>query len=703
VAHMVCAGDIVTLTTRQCAVLAELLLADKAVAVAEIATRLEITPRKVRYDLRAIRSWLEARGIRLVKRPHYGILVGAASEVRMDLRAELTRYSQHRPVLSPAERLHVLILSLLKGSEPVLAKQLQSALGVSYPTVLSDMGKARQWLEGYNLQLVARRHFGFLAVGRETDRREALIGSLLETLDESLMAACTEPNSKLEARIKEQSGLPYGPREFAAGLELDFGRELAEVLEGLLLQQFADTARISLVLCLAILVKRVQQGDMVELTCGQLESLRKHEEFDVAVIAANRITQRFGVILTEQEVGYIAMQLLGASTRRPPSATAAEHEAQGIDAEVSDIVGSFVANASIYLQPCLMIDQQLTRNLEFHLQRALNRLRFGLAIRNPLLTDIKNHYPYIFQVAERASAALESHLGKRIPEEEIGYLAMHLGAAMERFRSPFKARRRVLVVCGEGVATAWLLVSRIQTEFPDIEVIGVTPVSEASEEDALANDIVAIISTVPMAMASVPVVVVSPLLPAEDVSNLRATLEVTTAAPRRPMRSRDMPGASLADLLNSETIALRVAADTWTDVVDAAGGLLLATGAIEPEYVEAMKQLIEQHGPYVVIMPEVALLHANPETGVHRMGMSMVTLSKAVCFGHLRNDPVSIAVAMATIDDHRHWRALKQLVDLLANRDSLRQIKNATTKAEVLHVISALAPLTRPISKILSQ
>nr|MBC7245289.1 hypothetical protein [Chloroflexota bacterium] len=36
-----------------------------------------------------------------------------------------------------------------------------------------------------------------------------------------------------------------------------------------------------------------------------------------------------------------------------------------------------------------------------------------------------------------------------------------------------------------------------------------------------------------------------------------------------------------------------------------AGRLLLRTGAIEPEYVQAMKRIIEQYGPYVVIMQAV--------------------------------------------------------------------------------------------------
>jgi hypothetical protein len=80
VADGMCSANLILLTTRQCAILAELLLADKAVAVAQIASRLEITPRRVRYDLTAIKIWLGARGVRLLKRPHYGILVGASAD-----------------------------------------------------------------------------------------------------------------------------------------------------------------------------------------------------------------------------------------------------------------------------------------------------------------------------------------------------------------------------------------------------------------------------------------------------------------------------------------------------------------------------------------------------------------------------------------------------------------------------------------------
>jgi mannitol/fructose-specific phosphotransferase system IIA component (Ntr-type) len=136
-----------------------------------------------------------------------------------------------------------------------------------------------------------------------------------------------------------------------------------------------------------------------------------------------------------------------------------------------------------------------------------------------------------------------------------------------------------------------------------------------------------------------------------------------------------------------ETVSLRVAAKDWVDVVHAAGNLLVVSGAVEPQYVEAMRELIEQHGPYVVIIPGVALLHAPPGRWVNRMCMSLVTLRRPVPFGHDRFDPVRMAVALGTLDDHSHWRPLRQLVELLSDQEMRERICAAETKELVLQLV----------------
>ena len=54
--------------------------------------------------------------------------------------------------------------------------------------------------------------------------------------------------------------------------------------------------------------------------------------------------------------------------------------------------------------------------------------------------------------------------GTAIPPEEVGFLTMYLAGSLERQR--LRQKIRVTVVCPAGMATAWILVSRLLAEFP---------------------------------------------------------------------------------------------------------------------------------------------------------------------------------------------------------------------------------------------
>ncbi|MEM4724255.1 MAG: PRD domain-containing protein, partial [Candidatus Hadarchaeum sp.] len=545
-----------------------------------------------------------------------------------------------------------------------------------------------KWLERHGLSLIKTTHLGFRVVGAEAVWRQALLQLLLEALDpKQLLALCARPDhvGPLETR---QGGFLGNLVVFFKTLELDFCRQLVERIERLLDVQFTDMGRVSLLLSTAIQIDRIRKEKSIEIASDDLDAIKVKREFYVAEMAADRIARRLKLSMPEQEIAYMAMHLLGAGISRTLSDIIAGNDIHEKDVEVLGLVDNILAEASLYLQPYLRVDQQLIRNLAFHLRTTLHRLRFGLPINNPLLSDIKAQYPYVFQVARRACAVLEDKLGKSVPEEEVGYIAMHIGAAMERFKAPPTARSRVLIVCGEGVATAWLLASRIQAEFPELEVVEVVCASKVSAQYVENHNVVALISTVPIEMLSIPVIVVNPLLTKEDIAVIRARIIPRVSVSRAPERLRDVAGYSLAELLRAETIALQVDARDWVDVVYKAGHLLLRAGAIEPEYVEAMKRIIEQHGPYVVIMPGVALLHAQPGKGVRRTCMSLVTLKQPVPFGHPRHDPVDLAVALGTVDNYSHWRALRQLIEMLNNTEVMRKIKNATAKETVLHLIA---------------
>ena len=669
-----------------------LLQSQTPLASAEIASQLDITPRMVRYSLRSIERWLQEKDIRLIRKPRFGILIDAPGRVKRDLIGELEQLTGYSLLLSPSERLHILVLCLLMNDQPLLIKQLEPRLGVSRPTVLKDINKVENWLEEHNLSLIRRPGFGLKVVGGERDWREAVVCFLLDTVGEiPLLALCEGSKAALRSRVKGKVGLLRVLWAFLEDLELSYSKELVDSIESTLHLEFTDNSYFSLVLHLAILIGRIRQGKIVELQPEHLESLKEKKEFHIARIVAEQIEQGFNIIPTESEVTYITMQLLGAKVRRTVSDITGERDAARSAPGVPEIVDGMLAEASIYLHPYLRVDQQLIRSLTFHLEPILNRLRFNLPIRNPLLEDIKGQYPYIFKVARRSSAILEEKVASRIPEEEVGYIAMHLGAAMERLRSFSGARRRVLVVCGEGVATAWLLVSRMQAELPEVEVVEVMSASEVSGKHTFRGDVDAMISTVPMEIAGISVIVVSPLLSAKDKARIREVLNIGASRPEWAGSAGEEEEPSLATLITAETISLGVLARDWQEVVDKAGSLLLDVGAIEARYIEAMKEIIVRHGPYVVLAPGVALLHAHPEDGVKQLCISLATMQSPVKFGHPHNDPVDLAIALGTVDDCSHLKALAQLAEILGDRGMVNAIKNASAKKEILELVSGVS------------
>ncbi len=143
----------------------------------------------------------------------------------------------------------------------------------------------------------------------------------------------------------------------------------------------------------------------------------------------------------------------------------------------------------------------------------------------------------------------------------------------------------------------------------------------------------------------------------------------------------------LKDFLKCENIAVNVQANSWEESVRKAGDLLLSSGCIEERYIDAMVGKIKELGPYMVIAPKVAMPHARPEDGVKSTSIAIVTLEKGVNFGHEKNDPVELLIALAAVDNEAHIEALTSLMDILGDEEKLnRLLASSTSKALYEHL-----------------
>jgi transcriptional antiterminator len=499
---------VLPLDSRQARIARRLLDAEGPTSVEGLASELGLTARVVRYNLGSVEGVLRGSGLRLVRRRGLGVWVDGPQAARAAVRQGLD--TDHGPsVVETVDRRASVMVDLLDVSpDPVPLERLEASLAVSRATIRRDVRAIEAWLEGHRLHLARIPGAGVAVRGSELDVRGGLVAIVLETVPAHVLADHAGLTSAA-ARPTDRSSIGLGA--FVASLGLPTFRALLEPE----LHGDDDPGLLTATIALAVVARRVGAAHPARLAAGRLRSLLDHPTSEAAARIAGGMTAATGIAFSQHDVAAITESLLGLVELPDTDTMPSTRERRLID--------RIVTRASERLHPSLADDPQLRAGLLEHLRRLRVRLRYGVPVSNPLQQEVRQRYPEVFLVATDILAEVGPIGGTATPPEEAGFLTMYLAGSLERHR--LRPKIRVTVVCPAGMATAWILVSRLLAEFPQVEIVRV--VSKAAfelDERDQATDL--IVSTVPLDASETarPSLVVSPLLHERDVRRLSRVL-----------------------------------------------------------------------------------------------------------------------------------------------------------------------------------
>ena len=134
-------------------------------------------------------------------------------------------------------------------------------------------------------------------------------------------------------------------------------------------------------------------------------------------------------------------------------------------------------------------------------------------------------------------------------------------------------------------------------------------------------------------------------------------------------------------LIDNDSIRLGLEANDWKEAVKVAVDPLIESGAILPEYYDAIIESTEEYGPYYILMPGMAMPHARPEAA-----FSLITLQNPVVFSDGKE--VSVLLALAATSSKIHTSvAIPQIIALFELEDSIARLQACQTKEDVLAMI----------------
>lgn len=500
-------------TSRQRMILNILLTEEQEITVNEIAEQIEVSTRTIHRELNDIEDLLSVYQLQLVKKAGIGILIEGDIKNKEIVRRLL--HNQRIVEYSSKERKLLILCQLLESKEPVKLVSMAHDLKVTIATISNDLDELEAWVKTYDLTLIRRRGYGVELYGTESAIRKAMSTLISENLDEFDLLGLLRENIQ-EKPLKTINTVSERLLGLIEKEKLVIIENSLRDLKNELPYPLADSSFIGLAIHLALAIERIEKGEKIGFDDAYLKELERTPEFQISEKIVQRLRTIFQLDIPVAEIGYITMHLRGAKLR-----SSYDDYFECKDVELALKVNRLISFCEDKLAVVLNEDPTLIQGLLTHMEPAIFRIQKNMKIRNPLLEEIKSRYNQLFQIVKEATEAIFTDLF--VPEEEIGYLVMHIGASLERNRVEYNQQYRALVVCASGIGSSKILASRIKKELP---AIGYTQnISMFDIEKIPKSDYDIIISTVHLSIHSQDYILVSPLLTIDDVKNITLYLE----------------------------------------------------------------------------------------------------------------------------------------------------------------------------------
>lgn len=496
----------INLSARQFEIIKKLVDSEK-LSADDICREYEISKRTVYREIGSINKAIESYGLLVCNSPK-GLVIDGGINSLEKLKIDLLGL---RPSPNAEKRKTLILSELLQSKEPLKLGYFAKKYGVSSATISYDLRNLNNWLNTQGLSLIAKPGYGVIVEGSESDFRKAIVDFLYENTETETLI---EFLNKSNVSISNKNGIENYlmgiiEKNVVSAIEKSVAM-LAERLDF----NIAESSYMGLIIHLALAVKRIQSGEKIDIDAAKLRELKDTEEYEYATILADFLEDELKIRIPEDEIGYITIHLRGARYRANTGNTV---DSGGLD----EMVDSMIDMAERIFGMGFKDDELLKSGLLTHLEPALYRLSAGLAIRNPLINDIKTKYTDLFNNTKTICKILEKEIKEPIPDDEIGYIAMHFGAAIERKEKDAR-KYKVLAVCASGIGTSRMMLSKLQL-FPQINVVGA--VSSMKIDEAIKDaDIDLIISTIPIETEKVKSITVNPLLLDDDIEKIKKAL-----------------------------------------------------------------------------------------------------------------------------------------------------------------------------------
>lgn len=445
----------------------------------ELAKRLDVSTRTVRADITVLNDIMQQYGAHFVHNRGSGYQLKVEDIALFSLLKQPVRPTNPTP-RTAAERVNRLLIRFLTSAYSLKLEDLADEWFISRGTLQNDMPEVREHLARYHLDIETKPRYGMKLYGAELSIRACLTDLLFQL----------NPDDPTRSFLKAES------------LAADAVQPLTEFMHQLFAPssiQLTDEGEQYLILYCAVAVKRIAGGyPLTDFDVEEEEPAVKQ----ASVKLAAELKRLVGKEIPAAEEAYLRVNI---AVRRVQSLLPTDINADDDESLVVYILSYINANYNYDLQR----DKQLRSDLLTHIKAMITRVKYQINIPNPLLGNIKQHYPMAYDVTLAAVSSWGKYSPYSLSENEIGFLVLHIGVGLERhYNIGYQRHPQAMLVCDTGNSTIRMIQAQISRKFPQIVITRVISLRDYEKLAHIDEDF--IIANARVTERNKPVIVLSP-------------------------------------------------------------------------------------------------------------------------------------------------------------------------------------------------
>ncbi|MCJ1778390.1 BglG family transcription antiterminator [Mammaliicoccus sciuri] len=489
-----------------CDLLDYLIQIEQPKTITEISKHLSQSRRKIYYHLKKINHALPDDTKKIINYPRIGILLNDDQKracIQLLNKSDTTHY-----VMSIEERKWLIIIYICISSEFITINKLMKLVDVSRNTILNDLNNIRELIEfeQFNIHLRVTKSEGYYIECHPLSKIQFIYKILYQIHKSSSEAFKSLIHEKLLSHTSFSHYYSLEKTKFLKTLLKEMSHDLGKILN----QKDRE-------FMLQTLPYLLLSSHNSKITAYNYEVIQKdfllvqeRIEYEVSEKLVSFLESEFNVSFDQMAKNIIALLLL--SFRKDSDIHNASHDYDDMRKTLDLFLSLFEHEYHIkFSNRSTLLDQLLT-----HCKSLLYQKTYDIPSDTQFTNNIKETFNHLFMITKRCIPLLEQAWLIHMTDDDIAYIAVHLGGAIHNNRRTEMPIKKITLICDEGIGIRKFFLKQCQSYISNAYIDTVFTLEEFDSVKEILNSNM-IISTSDAIETDIPVIFVNPILTNEDI------------------------------------------------------------------------------------------------------------------------------------------------------------------------------------------